>query len=59
VGRIHEAPPACFQPEAQVHTVSVGKVQSWLGGSAKRPNEQVLKSRLREMLRLSHRFRRS
>ena len=31
------------------HTVSVGKLQSWLDGGAKSPNEQVVKSRLREM----------
>jgi hypothetical protein len=30
--------------------VSVGKLQSWLDGGGKSPNEQVLKSRLREML---------
>jgi len=32
------------------HTVSVGKLQNWLDGGGKSPNEQVLKSRLREML---------
>jgi hypothetical protein len=37
------------QPETE-HTVSVGKLQSWLDGSGKSPNEQVLKRRLREML---------
>ena len=37
------------QPETE-HTVSVGKLRSWLDGSGKSPNEQVLKSRLREML---------
>jgi hypothetical protein len=36
------------QPETE-HTVSVGKL-SWLDGGGKSPNEQVLKSRLREML---------
>lgn len=30
--------------------VSVGKLQSWLDGGGKSPTEQVLKSRLREML---------
>jgi len=37
------------QPETE-HRVSVGKLQSWLDGGGKSPNEQVLKSRLREML---------
>jgi hypothetical protein len=37
------------QPETE-HTVSVGKLQSWLDGGGKSPNEQVLKNRLREML---------
>jgi hypothetical protein len=31
-------------------TVSVGKLPSWLDGGGKSPNEQVLKSGLREML---------
>jgi hypothetical protein len=37
------------QPET-VHTVSVGKLESWLDGGGKSLNEQVAKSRLREML---------
>ena len=37
------------QPETEL-TVCVGKLQSWLDGGGKSPNEQVLKSRLREML---------
>ena len=37
------------QPETE-HTVSVGKLQTWLDGGGKSPNEQVLKSRLRKML---------
>jgi hypothetical protein len=37
------------QPETE-NTVSVGKLQSWLDGSGKSPNEQVAKSRLREIL---------
>jgi hypothetical protein len=37
------------QPETE-HTVNVGKLQSWLDGGGKSPNEQLLKSRLREML---------
>ena len=37
------------QPETE-HTVSVGKLQSWLDGGGKSPNEQVLKSRLRKIL---------
>ena len=32
------------QPETE-HTVSVGKLQSWLDGGGKSPNEQVVKSR--------------
>ena len=32
------------------HTVSVGKLQSWLDGGARSPNEQVAKSRLRDIL---------
>jgi hypothetical protein len=38
------------QPETE-HTVSVGKLQRWLDGGGKSPNEQVAKSRLREILR--------
>ncbi len=38
------------QPETE-HIVSVGKLQSWLDGGGKSPNDQVAKSRLREILR--------
>ena len=38
------------QPETE-HTVSVGKLQRWLDGGGKSPNEQVAKSRLRDILR--------
>ena len=37
------------QPETE-HTVSVGKLQTWPDGGGKSPNEQMLKSRLREVL---------
>jgi hypothetical protein len=37
------------QPETE-HTVSVGKLQSWFDGGGRSPNEQVMKSRLRELL---------
>ena len=37
------------QPETE-HTVSVGKLRRWLDGGGKNPHEQVVKSRLREML---------
>jgi hypothetical protein len=37
------------QPETE-HTVSVGKLQMWLDGGAKSPNEKVAKSRLKEIL---------
>ena len=37
------------QPETE-HIVSVGKLQTWLDGGGRSPNEQVLKSRLRELL---------
>jgi len=37
------------QPETE-HTVSVGKLQRWLDGGAKSPNEKVAKSRLKEIL---------
>jgi hypothetical protein len=37
-------------PEEE-HTVSVGKVLSWLEGGARSPREQVKKNRLRERLR--------
>ena len=37
------------QPETE-HTVSVRKLQSWLDGGGKSPNEKVAKSRLKEIL---------
>jgi hypothetical protein len=37
-------------PEEE-HTVTVGKVMSWLEGGARSPNEQVKKNRLKERLR--------
>ena len=37
-------------PEEE-HTVTVGKVLSWLDGGALSPNEQVKKNRLKERLR--------
>jgi hypothetical protein len=37
-------------PEEE-HTVTVGKVLSWLDGGARSPNEQVKKNRLKERLR--------
>jgi len=37
-------------PEEE-HTVTVGKVLSWLEGGAKSPSEQMKKNRLRERLR--------
>ena len=37
-------------PEEE-HTITVGKVLSWLEGGAKSPSEGVKKSRLRERLR--------
>jgi hypothetical protein len=37
-------------PEEE-HTVTVGKVLSWLEGGARSPNEQVKKNRLKERLR--------
>lgn len=37
------------QPETE-HTVSVAKLQAWLDGGGKSPNEQALKSRLRSVL---------
>ena len=40
------------QPETQ-HTVSVGKLQAWLDGSGKSPNEQALTSRLRDLVWLN------
>jgi hypothetical protein len=39
------------QPETE-HTVRVRKLRTWLDGGGKSPNEQVMKSRLREMLGL-------
>ena len=38
------------QPETE-HTLSVGKLQSWLDGVGKSPHEQVAKSRLKAILR--------
>jgi hypothetical protein len=37
-------------PEEE-HTVSVGKVLSWLDGGARSPSEQIKKNRLKERLR--------
>ena len=37
-------------PEEE-HTISVGKVLSWLDGGARSPSEQVKKNRLKERLR--------
>jgi hypothetical protein len=37
-------------PEEE-HTVTVGKVLSWLDGGSRSPSEQVKKNRLRERLR--------
>jgi hypothetical protein len=37
-------------PEEE-HTVTVGKVMSWLDGGAKSPREQIKKNRLKERLR--------
>lgn len=37
-------------PEEE-HTVTVGKVLSWLDGGARSPNEQARKNRLKERLR--------
>jgi len=36
-------------PEAE-HTISVGKVRSWLDGGARSPSERVQKNRLKELL---------
>ena len=36
-------------PEAQ-HTVSVGKVKSWLDGGARSPTERLEKNRLKQLL---------
>jgi hypothetical protein len=38
------------QPETE-HTVSVGKLHTWLDGGGKSRNERVAKSRLKEILR--------
>lgn len=40
---------AVKQPEA-VHEVQFGKLQEWLDGGARSPNEQVTKARLRKVL---------
>ena len=37
------------QPEA-VHEVQFAKLQEWLYGGARSPNEQIVKMRLREVL---------
>jgi hypothetical protein len=37
------------QPETE-HTVSAVKLQTWLDGGGKSPNEQVTKSRLKKIL---------
>ena len=37
------------QPEA-AHEIQFGKLQEWLNGGARSPNEQVMKARLRKML---------
>jgi hypothetical protein len=37
-------------PEEE-HTVTVGKVLSWLDGGARSPNDQVKKNRLKERLK--------
>jgi len=36
---------------ATSHEVSWGKIETWLQGAGKKPSEQVLKTRLRELLR--------
>ena len=41
---------AVKQPEA-VHELQFGKLQEWLDGGARSPNEQVTKARLRRVLR--------
>lgn len=40
---------AVKQPEA-VHELQFGKLQEWLEGGARSPNEQVMKARLRQVL---------
>ena len=40
---------AVKQPEA-THEVQFGKLQEWLDGGARSPNEQVTKARLRKVL---------
>lgn len=40
---------AVKQPEA-VHELQFGKLQEWLEGGAKSPNEQVTKAKLRKVL---------
>jgi hypothetical protein len=36
---------------ATTHELTVGKLEDWLAGGARSPNEAVLKDRLREVLR--------
>ena len=36
--------------ESETHEVTVGQVESWLGGTGKSPKEQALKASLRELL---------
>jgi hypothetical protein len=47
-----EQPQLSIRVRAQEeeHTVTVGKVLSWLDGGARSPNEQVQKNRLKERL---------
>lgn len=40
---------AVKQPEA-THEVQFGKLQEWLEGSARSPNQQIVKARLRRIL---------
>jgi hypothetical protein len=41
------------QPEVK-HEVQFGKLQGWLHGGARSPNEQIVKARLREVLDGDH-----
>ncbi len=43
-----------MRPPEEEHTVTVGKVLSWLDGGARSPNEQMKKNRLKERLRDEH-----
>jgi hypothetical protein len=40
---------AVKQPEA-AHEIHLGKLQEWLDGGARSPNEEVMKARLRNVL---------